>query len=72
MRIFHYVWRSVRQLFHEATGALFLVFSGVGAFSAVRQWSNPAGHWIAWLAAGYALMMGAFGVNAFRDSRRVR
>lgn len=72
MRIFGHLWRSLRQLFHEAIGSLFFIFSGIGAVSAVRQWSNPAGHWIAWLAAAYALLMAVFGVSSFRASRQVR
>ena len=31
------LWRVTRQLFHEATGALFAVFAAYGAFAAWRQ-----------------------------------
>lgn len=72
MGAFRQLWRLARQTFHEAMGAMFLVFAAVGAIAAVRQWHNPAGHWIAWLGAAYAVMMGGFGLSAFRDSRRVR
>jgi hypothetical protein len=65
-------WRGLRQLFHEMTGAVFLCLGGLGVLVAFHQWHNPAAHWVAWLAIGYAAMMVLFGLSAFRDSRRIR
>jgi len=72
MRLLRPIWRALRQLFHEATGALFLCFAAFGGLAAMRQWQNPAARWVAWLGMAYAAMMAGFGVAAFRDSRRVR
>ena len=67
-------WRIARQLFHEATGALFAVFAAYAAFAAWRQWKyHPAQwQWIVGLAIVYAIMMAAFSFGAFRRARRVR
>jgi len=68
------LWRVTRQLFHEATGALFAVFAAYGAFAAWRQWKyHPAQwQWITGIAVVYAIMMAAFSLGAFRRARRVR
>jgi len=72
MRMLRLIWRALRQLFHEMTGALFLCFAAFGGLAAARQWHNPAAHWVAWLGIIYAVMMAGFGIGAFRDSRRIR
>ena len=64
--------RITRQLFHETTGALFLLFAVVGAASAWREWRKGSDHWLVALAIGFALMMAAFAVASFRSARRVR
>ena len=71
LRVF---WRVTRQLFHEATGALFAVFAAYGAFAAWRQWKyHPAQwQWITGIAVVYAIMMAAFSLGAFRRAKRVR
>lgn len=66
------IWRGLRQLFHEMTGALFLCLAVFGGWAALREWNNPGAHWVAWLGIAYAAMMVGFSVGAFRDSRRVR
>jgi hypothetical protein len=63
--------RAVRQLFHEAAGALFLAFSIVGAAGAWREWQRGSPGWIIGVAAGFAAMMAWFAVASFRSARRV-
>jgi glycerol uptake facilitator-like aquaporin len=65
-------WRVIRQLFHEFTGALFLVFAAYGVFVVWREWKHRPGPWVIGFVVIYALMMGAFGFTAFRRARRVR
>ena len=72
MAILRPAWRALRQLFHETTGAVFLCLAVFGGLAAMRMWHHPAARWLAWLGIGYAAMMVAFGVGAFRDARRVR
>jgi hypothetical protein len=60
------VWRAARQLFHEATGAVFALFALYFASIAWRLWhSRPA----AWLL-GFTIVVFAF--TSFRRARRVR
>jgi hypothetical protein len=65
-------WRIMRQLFHETTGALFVVFAAYGAFVAWKEWKHRPTVWIVGFAIVYAIMMAAFGFGAFRRARRVR
>ena len=66
------LWRAARQTFHEATGALFIVFATYGAIAAWRQWHHRPIIWLIGFAILYALVMTAFGITAFRRARRVR
>jgi hypothetical protein len=66
------MWRVSRQLFHEATGALFGVFAAYGAYAAWRQWKLRPILWLMGFAIAYAIMMAAFAFGAFRRARRVR
>lgn len=66
------MWRIIRQLFHETTGALFVVFAAYGAFVAWREWKHGPTVWAVGFAIAYAIMMAAFGLAAFRRARRVR
>jgi hypothetical protein len=66
------LWRVTRQVFHEATGALFAVFALAGAISAWRAWHRGEREWMVWLPVGFVVMMGLFAVASFRSARRVR
>ena len=66
------IWRAVRELFYEVTGALFFIIALSAVQSAWRAWHRGAGRWLVGVSAGYALLMVLFGVLSFRDSRRVR
>ncbi len=65
-------WRVARQLFHEFTGALFVVFAGYGAFVVWREWKHRHAPWAIGFVVIYAVMMAGFGFTAFRRARRVR
>ena len=65
-------WRITRQLFHETTGALFLLLAVSGALSAWRAWRQASSAWIVALSLLFTLMMAAFSITSFRDARRVR
>ena len=64
--------RVAQQLFHETTGALFIVLAIGGGASAWREWEKGAAQWLVGLAVGFTLMMVAFAVASFRSARRVR
>jgi len=69
LRVF---WRIARQLFHEATGALFFVFAAYGAFIVWKEWKHRPAVWITGFVVIYVLMMAVFAFTAFRRARRVR
>jgi len=65
------LWRALRQLFHETTGAMFAILALITLMSALRAWQNGAARWIVALPVAYALMMIYFSVTSFRNARRV-
>ena len=69
---FRGLWRVTRQLFHEVTGAFFVLFALIGAFSLWREWRSGSEEWLVALAAGFTLMMTWFAVTSFRSARKVR
>jgi hypothetical protein len=69
---FRVLWRAARELFHEVTGAVFLILALAALQAAWRAWHRGAGRWLVGMTAGYAVLMVCFGVLSFRDSRRVR
>lgn len=66
------LWRVTRQVFHEATGTLFIVFAAYGGLAAFRQWRHRPIVWLMGFAIAYALMMAGFAFAAFRRARRIR
>jgi glycerol uptake facilitator-like aquaporin len=66
------IWRAARQLFHEITGAFFVLFASMGAVSAWRHWQRGSEIWLIGLSLAFALMMAAFAFASFRSARRVR
>ncbi len=69
---FRTLWRIARQVFHEATGAFFVVFAVVGAAGAWREWKKEGALWLVAVSIGFSLMMAAFAFAAFRSARRER
>jgi len=69
---FRVLWRALRQLFHETTGAMFLLLGVSWAAAAFRQWMNKSAPWLWVLCGGFALMFVTFGLTCFRSARRVR
>jgi hypothetical protein len=66
------LWRAIRQVFHESTGAIFLILALFWTLAALRQWKQGGGT-MAWGAlGGFALMFAGFGVSSFRAARRLR
>ncbi len=66
------LWRIARQLFHETTGALFVLFAVLGAATAWREWHKGAAEWLVAMPVSFSLLMVVFAVAAFRSARRVR
>jgi hypothetical protein len=69
---FRTLWRVIRQVFHESTGAIFLIMALFWTAAAVRQWREGAETW-SWAAlGGFALVFAGFGLSSFLAARRVR
>jgi hypothetical protein len=69
---FRTLWRVMRQVFHESTGAIFLILALFWTVAAVRQWRQGGETW-SWVAlGGFALVFAGFGLSSFRAARRVR
>jgi peptidoglycan/LPS O-acetylase OafA/YrhL len=66
------LWRLTRQLFHEATGAIFGLFAAWAAFAAWKQWKHRPALWLMGFAIAYAIMMAAYAFGSFRRAKRVR
>jgi hypothetical protein len=66
------LWRVMRQVFHEAIGAMFGIFAAWGAYAAWKQWKHGPILWVMGLAIVYAVTMAAFAVESFLRARRVR
>jgi hypothetical protein len=69
LRVF---WKITRQVFHEATGALFGLFAAYGALLAWKQWRHGPILWVMGFAIAYSVMMAGFAVASFLRARRVR
>ncbi len=69
---FQVLWRLTRQLFHEATGAMFGIFAAWAAFAAWKQWKQRPALWFMGLAIAYVILMAAYSFGSFRRARRVR
>jgi hypothetical protein len=65
------LWRALRQLFHETTGAMFAILAFAALSSAFRAWQNGVARWILALPIAYAIMLIYFSVTSFRSARRV-
>jgi hypothetical protein len=68
---FRRFWRTLRQLFHELTGAMFGVLA-LGWLNAVfRSWTRDAAHWLLVIALIVAALFAFFSVTSFRRARKV-
>ena len=63
--------RATLQLFHEAMGAIFAVFSLYGVLAAWRQWKARPVVWVIAFSIAYTIAMAAFSFAAFRRARRI-
>jgi len=68
------IWRAIRQLFHEITGAFFATFALSGGISIWRQYQNQTVRVpvLIGLTALFTVLMAVFSWMAFRSARNVR
>jgi hypothetical protein len=67
---FRRVWHTLKQLFHEVTGAIFAVLALAWLNAAARAWTRDTAYWLVAVAAMVAASFLFFAVTSFRLSRR--
>jgi multisubunit Na+/H+ antiporter MnhB subunit len=70
-RGFRRFWRALKQLFHEAVGAIFAVLAIAWLNSAFRAWTRDVAHWLIVVALAVGLIFVAFSVTSFRRARQL-
>jgi len=68
---FRRLWRALRQLFHEAIGAVFAVLALGWLNAAVRAWTRDAARWLIAIPVAVAFLFVFFAVTSFRKARRL-
>jgi multisubunit Na+/H+ antiporter MnhB subunit len=68
---FRRLWRVLRQLFHEATGAVFAVLALGWLNAALRAWTRDVALWLIGIAVAVALLFLFFAVTSFRKARKL-
>jgi NhaP-type Na+/H+ or K+/H+ antiporter len=70
-RGFGRVWRALKQLFYEITGAAFAVLAFGWLNAALRAWTKDAAWWLVGMAVAVALLLVFFSVTSFRRARKL-
>jgi hypothetical protein len=68
---FSRLWRALKQLFHEAVGALFAVLAIAWLNSILRAWTRDVAPWIIALATSVVGLFVFFAVTSFRRARKL-
>ena len=65
------LWRTLKQLFHEITGALFALLAFGWMNAAIRAWSRDVSHWLIFTAAVVGALFTFFAFTSFRYARNL-
>jgi len=65
------VWRTLKQLFHEAVAGVFAVLALAWLQSAIRAWTRDVAYWLVFAAFGVAVLLAGFAWTSFRRSRQI-
>ena len=68
---FRRLWRALRQLFHEMTGAVFTVLAIAWLNSALRAWTRDVALWLIAIAVCVASLFIFFAVTSFQRARKL-
>jgi hypothetical protein len=68
---FRRLWRALRQLFHEVTGAVFALLAFAWLNAALRAWTRDAAGWLMGLAVAVGLLFLFFAVTSFQRARKL-
>ena len=64
-------WRTLKQLFHELTGAIFAVFAFAWMNAAFRAWTRDVARWLIATSVVVAALFTFFAVTSFRRARKL-
>jgi NhaP-type Na+/H+ or K+/H+ antiporter len=68
---FRRLWHALRQLFHEAIGAVFAILALGWLNAALRAWTRDVARWLIGIALAVALLFVFFAVTSFRRARKL-
>jgi multisubunit Na+/H+ antiporter MnhB subunit len=70
-RGFRRLWRVLKQLFHEAIGAIFALLALGWLNMALRAWTRDATHWLIGISIAVGLLFIGFSITSFRRARQL-
>ena len=65
------LWRTLKQLFHEVTGAIFAVLAFGWLNAAIRAWTRDVAYWLVAIAVLVAASFSLFAFTSFRRARNL-
>jgi hypothetical protein len=68
---FSRVWRTLKQLFHEVTGAIFAVLAFAWLNAAIRALTHDTAYWLVAVAGIVAASFTFFALTSFRLARKL-
>lgn len=68
---FSRLWRTLKQLFHEVTGAIFAVLAFAWLNAAIRAWTRDVAYWLVAIAVLVAASFSFFAFTSFRRARKL-
>jgi hypothetical protein len=69
LRGFQRLWRTLRQIFYEAVGAMFGILAFAWLNMAFRSWTRAVNHWLIAASVAVALLFVFFAFSSFRRAR---
>jgi multisubunit Na+/H+ antiporter MnhB subunit len=71
LRGFQRLWRTLKQIFYEAVGAIFAILAFGWLNMAFRSWTHDVAHWLIGVSVAVALLFVFFAVSSFRRARQL-
>lgn len=68
---FRRMWRALKQLFYEMTGAAFAILALVWLNMALRAWTRDTAHWLLAVVLAVAAIFIFFAVSSFRRAKKI-
>lgn len=65
------LWRVLKQLFHEMTGAVFGVLALAWLNAALRAWTRDVAYWLIAMAICVAALFAFFSITSFLRARKL-